>query len=248
MFNGITKYLLKDYRITSCHSAESAASCELRIPLLSRLVLIYPVSWLPGLTTIAVATPYVGVYAAGTLVREPRGELPLVTVTPTYASSPRPCSLRVPRTLEWATFSAAMARISQLQSGGYRRFMVHRDIKFENVFLTTNHSNPPSAEVKPLVKLTEIAQARHRRSWLPTHCGSRHYVRNNAYNKSLPSLSIWHIRQTLDGCVGVRRCALHASDARLPFDPLLMPDTPSVAERTRRRRRWVLCVVLGKWA
>ncbi|KAH8995876.1 hypothetical protein EDB86DRAFT_2829389 [Lactarius hatsudake] len=88
----------------------------------------------------------------------------LVTVTPTYASSPRPCGLRVLRTLEWATFSAAMAGISQLQSGG---------------------------RIKPLVKQTEIARDRHRRSWLPTHCGSRHYVRINAYNKSLPSLSIW---------------------------------------------------------
>ncbi|KAI9454314.1 hypothetical protein BJY52DRAFT_738034 [Lactarius psammicola] len=108
-----------------------------------------------------------------------RREESRVTVTPTHASLPRSCiiyGLRIPRAVSRSLLPWIWRELVSTVGWMYTRFIVHSDIKFENILLTTKPPDSLPAEVKPLVKLIEAAQARHRRPWLVTRCSSRHYV------------------------------------------------------------------------
>ncbi|KAI9443703.1 kinase-like domain-containing protein [Lactarius psammicola] len=61
----------------------------------------------------------------------------------------------------------------------HARFVVHRDIKLENILLTANPFVSPPAEDKPLVKLTDFGLSRKidpDDPWLSTRCGSESYA------------------------------------------------------------------------
>ncbi|KAF8265618.1 kinase-like domain-containing protein [Lactarius quietus] len=83
----------------------------------------------------------------------------------------------------------------------HARFVVHRDIKLENILLTANPFLSPPPEGKPLIKLTDFGLARKIEPddpWLSTRCGSESYAAPEllvaAHNttdaeQALPSLS-----------------------------------------------------------
>lgn len=61
----------------------------------------------------------------------------------------------------------------------HARFVVHRDIKLENILLTANPFTSLPPEGKPLVKLTDFGLARKidpDDPWLCTRCGSESYA------------------------------------------------------------------------
>ncbi|KAI0255244.1 kinase-like domain-containing protein [Lactifluus subvellereus] len=80
----------------------------------------------------------------------------------------------------------------------HAHLVVHRDIKLENILLTTNPFVAPPAEDEPLVKLTDFGLSRKidpDDPWLSTRCGSESYaapellVAAHADEQSLPTLS-----------------------------------------------------------
>ncbi|KAI9443694.1 hypothetical protein BJY52DRAFT_1420862 [Lactarius psammicola] len=159
-----------------------------------------------------------------------------VTVTSTHASLPRSCiiyGLRIPRAVSRSLLPWIWRELVSAVGWMYTRFIVHSEIKFETHRHSSDNQPPDSlpAEVKPLVKLIEAAQARHRRPWLVTRCSSRHCVASGflvaAYTAAASPLTpvrpIRHQRRSraherqahtraLNGCVGIWHRALHARD------------------------------------
>lgn len=80
----------------------------------------------------------------------------------------------------------------------HARLVVHRDIKLENILLTTDPFTAVPVEDKPLVKLTDFGLARKidpDEPWLSTRCGSESYaapellVAAHTDEQALPALS-----------------------------------------------------------
>jgi len=80
----------------------------------------------------------------------------------------------------------------------HTHLVVHRDIKLENILLTSNPFTAVPAEDKPLVKLTDFGLARKINAddpWLSTRCGSESYaapellVAAHTDEHALPALS-----------------------------------------------------------
>ncbi|KAH9968462.1 kinase-like domain-containing protein [Russula compacta] len=80
----------------------------------------------------------------------------------------------------------------------HARLVVHRDIKLENILLTSNPFTAAPVEDKPLIKLTDFGLARKidpDNAWLSTRCGSESYaapellVASHTDENNVPALS-----------------------------------------------------------
>ncbi|KAI0261715.1 kinase-like domain-containing protein [Gloeopeniophorella convolvens] len=153
----------------------------------------------------------------------------------------------------------------------HSRYVVHRDIKLENILLTCDpFAAPPPADT-PLIKLTDFGLARMidpANPWLRTRCGSESYAApellvaahadepavplsrtpSEAHEPPVPAHTepepgTYDGRATDAWALGVVLFAL--ATRALPFDA---PPASHDADSERARRRWVLRVVRGEWA